>query len=302
MTRAIIYGLLLVVVSYFVATNVGAWPWRRRIRHIGTYVLGTTASVLALIPLFMLVSYLVSHGAPGLNETFFSQAQKPLGEPGSGMKHAILGSLVIVGLASLIGTPIGVFAGIYLAERGTSRFAQSVRFLSEVMTGLPSIIAGILAYSVLVVRYGFSGWSGAMALSVLMIPVITRVTEESIRLVPAQLREASLGLGADHWRTVTRVILPAARSGILTGIILAIARVGGETAPLLFTAVGQNQVQLDPRQAMSALPLSIYTNQNQAFEVSQRLAVSGALFLVIWIGLINFAVRWISSRMQAKLA
>ena len=303
MIHSLLIGVPATVFLYFVAVALAPWTIKRQLRHYATYVLGVAATLLAIVPLVMLVYYLVKAGAPGLNAQFFAEAQKPLGESGSGMRHAIIGSLIIVGRASLIGIPIGVGAGVYLAEVGKGKFAAAIRFLAEVLTGLPSIIAGILGYALIVARFGhFSGWAGAIALSVLMIPVITRVTEEAIRLVPRQLTEGSLALGAPQWKTVWHVVLPAARSAILTGIVLAVARVGGETAPLLFTSAGQSIVQFDPNKAMAALPLSIYLNANQPFDSSRQLAITGALFLVLWIALVNLAMRWLAIRTQPKLS
>lgn len=303
MIRALLIGGVGIVAVYAILMLVLPWESKRRVRHIATYALGVTCTIIALIPLVMLVTYLVKAGAPGLGADFFTQVQKPIGEPGSGMKHAIIGSLIIVSLASAIGVPIGILCGIYLAEVGKGKFAAAIRFLSEVMTGLPSIIAGILGFALIVARYErFSAWAGALALSILMIPVVTRVTEEAIRLVPKALREASFGLGAQRWQTVVKVVLPSARSAILTGVILAVARVGGETAPLLFTAAGQSLINTDPSRAMAALPLSIYLNANQPFDTSKQLAISGALFLVIWIAFVNFVIRWIAAKTQPRLS
>lgn len=302
MIRLLLILALVCVIGYAIAVAVSPWEIKRRLRHYSAYAIGLISALLALIPLVMLIGYLAQKGAPGLNTVFFTSTQRPLGEPGSGMKHAILGSLMIVGLASIIGVPIGIAAGIYLAEFGKGKFANMVRFLAEVLTGLPSIIAGILGYTLIVVRFGgFSAWAGAFALAILMIPVITRVTEEAILLVPKGLVEASLGLGAGKFITVWRIVLPAARSAIMTGIILAVARVGGETAPLLFTSAGQSIVNLNPGKATAALPLSIYLNANQPFESSQNLAITGALFLVIWIALINLVMRWIAVKTQPRL-
>lgn len=303
MGAVFVWTAAALIAGYLAIVPILPWPLKRKVRHYSTHALGLAATVLALVPLALLVYYLVKAGAPGLNWQFFAEVQRPLGEPGSGMKHAIVGSLIIVGIAAAIGVPIGVGAGIYLSEFGRGKFAAVIRFLAEVLTGLPSIIAGILAYTMIVVRTGhFSGIAGSVALSVLMIPVITRVTEESIRLVPNNLREASLALGAPQWRTIWTVILPAARSGILTGIVLAVARVGGETAPLLFTTAGQTTLRTNPNEAMAALPLSIYLNSNQPFEVSRQLAITGALFLVVWIAAINLAVRMFAARSKHKTA
>lgn len=300
--RYVIWTVIVLLVVYAVVLRTLPWQTRRRVRHVATVCVCGLGAFLAVIPLVFLLGYLVKDGIHGLNKDFFTQAQKPLSEPGSGMLHAIIGSVIIVGMAAVIGIPIGVLGGVYLSEYGKGKFAKVIRFLADVMTGLPSIIAGILGYQLIVVRAGgFSGLAGAIALSFLMIPVITRVTEESLHLVPKALREASLGLGVGISRTIWHVVLPAARSGILTGIILAVARVGGETAPLLFTTAGQSEITTNPMQAMAALPLSIYLNSSQPYDTSRQLAATGALFLVLWICLINVGVRYIASRSSVKM-
>lgn len=297
--RGAIFAIVGLLAAYGILVTVLPWDARRKLRHGATYLVGGLGAALALVPLVLLVTYLVRAGVPGLSLEFFTKTQAPLGEAGGGFLHAILGTIEIVALASAMGVPIGVLAGIYLAEVGRGWLAGAIRFLAEVLTGLPSIIAGILGYTLIVVRTGeFSALAGAIALAVLMVPVITRVTEEAIRLVPPSLREASFGLGIGQWRTVWHITLPSAKSAILTGIVLAIARVGGETAPLLFTAVGQSIVNFDPTKAMAALPLSIYANANQPFDVSKQLAVTGALVLVASIGLVNLLVRWLTVRSE----
>jgi phosphate transport system permease protein len=302
MISILLWAIPALAVLYAILVTVLPWEGKRKVRHVATYALGATGVVIALFPLVLVVSYLVARGAPGLDATFFTEVQKPLGEDGSGLLHAMLGSLMIVTMASCIGVPVGVLAGIYLAEIGKGWFADAVRFLAEVLTGLPSIIAGILGYALFVApnQQQYSALAGAAALSVLMIPVVTRVTEESVRLVPRGLREASYGLGAGQFQTVWKVVIPSARSAILTGIVLAVARVGGETAPLLFTTAGQSVINWKPTEATAALPLSIYLNANQPFESSQQLAVTGALFLVMWIALVNVVMNWIAHRTRPK--
>ncbi|HRJ27249.1 MAG TPA: phosphate ABC transporter permease PstA [Fimbriimonadaceae bacterium] len=303
MLRAFVLGIPILIVIYYVVIGLLPFAQRRKARHAATLVLGGAAVVLALIPLVLLITHLVREGWGGLSLDFFTQDQKPIGQTGGGMRHAIIGSLIIVGMASCIGIPVGVLAGIYLAEVGKGKFAATIRFLSEVLTGLPSIIAGILGYTLIVMRYNqFSAIAGAVALAILMIPVITRVTEEAILLVPKSMREASYGLGSSQTQTVIKVVLPAARSAILTGIVLAVARVGGETAPLLLTAVGQSTLQTDVTKSMAALPLSIYLNANQPFDSSQQLAVTGALFLVLWIAFVNLTISAIAAKTRPRLS
>lgn len=302
MIRALIWAIPTLIAIYFVALQVLPWRVRRQVRHVVTVATCGFGAVLAVVPLVLLIGYLVKNGAAGLNADFFTQTQRPFGEPHSGMLHAIIGSLIIVGSAAIIGVPIGILGGIYLSEFGHTKLATFIRFLADVLTGLPSIIAGILGYQLIVAStHSFSGLAGAVALSLLMIPVIARVTEESLRLVPKALREASLGLGVGPARTTWHVVLPAARSGILTGVILAIARVGGETAPLLFTTAGNTELVTNPSRAMAALPLSIFLNSSQPFDSSKQLAITGALFLVAWICLINVSVRWFATRASVRL-
>ncbi len=295
------------LVAYFVALAVLPWEKRRKLRHFATYAMGYIGAVVALIPLLLLIWHLAKEGLPGINADFFFKGEKPTGMPGGGYANAIVGSGIIVLLAALVGVPIGILAGIYLAEVGKGWFAATIRFLAEVLTGLPSIIAGILVYLLVVMNLkDVEGWknfnavAGAIALALLMIPVITRVTEEAIRMVPGGLREASYGLGVPQWRTVLHVVLPAARSGILTGVVLAIARVGGETAPLLFTTLGNREIIWDPRQSMGALPLSIYNGAKSPSDINIELAVSGALFLVFWVALVNVIIRWLAIKFQPK--
>lgn len=308
MLRALVIGVPILLVVYVILANTLPWDQRRTLRHYATYFWGVLGTVVALVPLLMLLGYLFKEGAPGLTAAFFTHAELPDGQPGGGFANAMIGSVMVVGLAALIGVPIGVLAGIYLAEIGRGWVANAIRFLAEVLTGLPSIIAGILAYVLIVMHMGDRpGWSnfnavaGAIALSFLMIPVITRVTEEAVRMVPAHLREASYGLGATQWRTVWSVVLPAARSGILTGVVLAVARAGGETAPLLFTIQGNRDIVWDPRNAVSALPLSIYNATQSPSDVNLKMAVTGALFLVILVALTNFGIRWFAVRSQPRL-
>ncbi len=308
MIATLLIGSLVAVAVYQIGLRLLPWATQRKVRHLTTYGMGYLGSLLAIIPLVLLVAYLVKAGGPGLNWTFLTAAEKPVGQPGGGFANAIVGSGIIILLASLVGVPIGLLAGIYLAEVGKGWFAATIRFLAEVLTGLPSIIAGILAYTLFVMHLrnvpgwsNFNGVAGALALCFLMIPVITRVTEEAIRMVPNHLREASMGLGVGQWRTVWHVVLPAARSGILTGVVLAIARVGGETAPLLFTTLGTREIVTDPRQAMGALPLSIYFGAGSPSDLNVQLAITGALFLVIWIALVNIGIRWLSILTQPRL-
>ncbi len=309
MLKTLLIAVPILFIAFQITKQLVPWETRRKMSHYGSYIGGVVGSILALTPLVFLMIYLVKEGGPGFTAAFFTESQKPIGQPGGGYLNAIVGSLLIILMASGIGVPIGVLAGIYLAEVGKGRFAATVRFLSEVLTGLPSIVAGILGYTLIVMKIQdvpgwkpYSGFAGAVALSFLMIPVITRVTEEAIRLVPKAQREASFGLGVGQWRTVWHVVLPAARSAILTGVVLAVARVGGETAPLLFTALGNREIITNVREPMSALPLAIYFDAGSPSDINVQLAVTGALFLVVWIALVNLVIRWIAAKTQPKLS
>jgi len=244
--------------------------------------------------LFIILGYIIVRGAPALNWAFFTQRPAPLGQTGGGVAPAILGTLTMVGIGSLIGIPVGVGAGIYLAEFGRGRFANLVRFIADLMTGLPSIAIGAFAWAILVRRvfHSYNPVAGGVALAVIMIPIITRTVEEILKLVPNNLREASLALGTPQWKTIISVVLPVARGGILTGIILSVARVSGETAPLLLTVLGNSFASNDLRGPMAALPLEIYQYATKSpFADSVTKAWGASLVLIIIIGLLSLSVR-----------
>jgi phosphate transport system permease protein len=248
--------------------------------------------LLVLLPLVAIFGYLVYRGVGSINWAFLTQTPKPVGEPGGGMANAIVGSAFILGIASLLGVPIGVGAGIYLAEFGRHRFGDVIRFTADVLNGVPSIVIGIVAYSIVVLyQRHFSALAGGVALAIMMIPTITRTTEEMLLLVPQALREASYGLGIPRWRTTLSITLRTAISGVITGIMLAFARVAGETAPLLFTAFGNQYWNLRMDQPTAALPLQIYVYANSPYDDWHRQAWAGALVLVVTIFFINVLVR-----------
>ena len=254
-----------------------------------TYV----AAVLAVVPLIAILVYLLSKGAAALTPEFFTELPSPVGQPGGGMANAIVGTLVLVGTASAIGLPIGIGAGLYLAERGRSRLADVVRFLSDVLNGIPSIVVGIFAWQFLVRPMGhFSALAGAVALAVMMIPLVTRTTEEMIRTVPASLREAALALGYTRWRTSLTVVLRTAMAGIVTGALVSIARIAGETAPLLFTALGNQFWSTSLDQPIAALPLQIFVYATGPFEEQHALAWAGALVLIGIVLVISLLARF----------
>lgn len=255
------------------------------------------AAALVLVPLFAIFGYLVYRGVGSLDVAFFTQVPKPVGEVGGGMANAIVGSGTILGLASLLGVPIGIGAGIYLAEFGRNRFGDLVRFTADVLNGVPSIVMGISVYALIVVKQKhFSAFAGATALGIMMIPTITRTTEEMLLMVPQNLREAALALGVPKWRTTLSISLKTANAGVITGIMLAFARVAGETAPLLFTAFGNAFWNLDPRQPTAALPLQIFTYAISPFEDWHRKAWGGALVLVALIVVSVSLVRYVAGR------
>ncbi len=265
---------------------------RRRIVDSAAVLIAGGCTVALLAPLVLIFGYLLVEGVSALNLDFFTQLPKPVGELGGGMANAIVGSVILVALAALIGLPIGVLTGVYLAEHGQTASGATVRFCADVLNGVPSIVIGIYAYTLVVLPMkGFSAYAGGIALAVIMLPIVARTTEEMIRLVPTSLREASLALGIPMWRTTLRVVLRTARGGIVTGIMLAIARVAGETAPLIFTAFGNQYWQSGLRGPISSLPVQIYTYAISPFDDWHRQAWAGALVLTMLIASTSLAVR-----------
>ncbi len=266
--------------------------WRRLKDYLATaFAISTVVIVLA--PLVAIFGYLVYRGIGSLNLAFLTQIPKPPGELGGGMANAIAGSALILAIASLIGVPLGIGAGIYLAEYGQNRFGDSVRFVSDVLNGVPSIVIGIVAYAIVVLRQKhFSALAGGVALAIMMVPTITRTTEEMLLLVPNVLREAAYGLGVSRWRTTLSIVLRTATSGIITGVMLAFARVAGETAPLLFTAFGNQYWNWKLDQPTAALPLQIFTYAISPYDDWHRQAWAGALVLIVLIVSAVAAVRY----------
>lgn len=253
--------------------------------------------VLVLAPLIAIFGYLVYRGVGSINWAFLTQLPKPVGEPGGGMANAIVGSIFILAIASIIGVPFGIGAGIYLAEFGRNRFGSGVRFTADVLNGVPSIVIGIVAYSIVVLyQRHFSALAGGVALAIMMVPTICRTTEEMLLLVPQALREAAYGLGVPRWRTTLSIVLRTATSGVITGIMLAFARVAGETAPLLFTAFGNQFWNLRYDQPTAALPLQIFVYAISPYDEWHRLAWAGALVLIILIVTSVAAVRYVVRR------
>jgi phosphate transport system permease protein len=269
---------------------------RRRITdHVMTGVAVLTV-ILVLVPLFAIFAHLVYRGVGSINWAFLTQTPKPVGEAGGGMANAIVGSGLILALASILGVPLGVGAGIYLAEFGRNRLGDVIRFTADVLNGVPSIVIGIVAYAIVVLAQGhFSALAGGVALAIMMIPTIARTTEEMLLLVPRALREAAYGLGIPRWRTTLSITLRTATSGVITGIMLAFARVAGETAPLLFTALGNQFWNVKINEPTAALPLQIYTYALSPYDDWHRQAWAGAFVLIILIvtavAAVRFAVR-----------
>lgn len=279
--------------SVAVQQGVPAISWRRRITdHLMTGVAVLTV-VLVLAPLIAISGYLVYRGVGSINWAFLTQTPKPVGELGGGMANAVAGSAFILGIASIIGVPFGIGAGIYLAEFGRNRFGSGIRFTADVLNGVPSIVIGIVAYSIVVLyQKHFSALAGGVALAIMMVPTICRTTEEMLLLVPQALREAAYGLGIPRWRTTLSITLRTATSGVITGIMLAFARVAGETAPLLFTAFGNQFWSLHYDQPTAALPLQIYVYALSPYDDWHRQAWAGALVLIVLIVTAVAAVRY----------
>jgi phosphate transport system permease protein len=266
--------------------------FRKAKNHLMTALM-VAATAAVLIPLGLIFFHIVKMGVSSLSLDFFTQIPKPTGEAGGGMANGMLGSLVMIGMASLIGLPVGIFGAIYLAEFGGGRTSTAIRFAADVLSGTPSIITGMVAYTLLVVPLkGFSALAGAVALAMIMIPIVLRTTEEQLKMVPGSLREASLALGVPLWRTSLKVTLRSALSGVMTGILLAIARVAGETAPLLFTALGNQFWGKKLTEPMAAIPLQIFNFAIAPYEDWHRLAWAGALVLVTVMFSLSLTARY----------
>jgi phosphate transport system permease protein len=280
--------------------NLRVSLWRRAVDLLATLVAGG-AVILVLLPLGAVFGYLVYKGIGSLNWAFLTQIPKPVGEVGGGMANAIAGSALILAIASVIGVPIGIGAGIYLEEYGRGRFGDVIRFTADVLNGVPSIVIGIVAYGVVVLRQRhFSALAGGVALGIMMIPTITRATEEMLLLVPISVREAAYGLGIPRWRTTLSITLRTATSGVITGVMLAFARVAGETAPLLFTAFGNAYWNWNVNQPTAALPLQIFVYAISPFDEWHRQAWAGALILIVLIVVSVSAVRIVAGRGMLK--
>ena len=282
------------VTSDFAAAPISLW---RRAMNSWATLAAAASVVLVLVPLGAVFGYLVYKGIGSINWAFLTQIPKPVGESGGGMANAIAGSAFILLIASVMGVPIGIGAGIYLAEYGRNRFGDLVRFTADVLNGVPSIVIGIVAYGIVVLtQKHFSALAGGVALAIMMIPTITRTTEEMLLLVPNAVREAAYGLGVSRWRTTLSITLRTATSGVITGVMLAFARVAGETAPLLFTAFGNQYWNWKMNQPTAALSLQIFTYAISPFDEWHRQAWAGALILIVLIVAAVSAVRIVAGR------
>lgn len=270
---------------------------RRRVVDRFMTALAALTVLLVLLPLGAIFAYLIYRGFGSISWAFLTQLPKPVGEAGGGMANGIVGTVFILGIASVMGVPLGIGAGIYLSEYGQNRFGDLVRFVADVMNGVPSIVIGIVAYGLVVLRQKhFSAIAGGVALAIMMVPTITRTTEQMLLLVPHALREAAYGLGVPRWRTTLSITLRTATSGVVTGIMLAFARVAGETAPLLFTAFGNQFWNLHANQPTAALSLQIFNYAISPFDEWHRQAWAGALVLIVLIVAAVSAVRLAVSR------
>lgn len=269
----------------------------RKIINFLALSLCATFSLIVMFPLFSLLGYVISKGIQVINWDFFFNLPAPAGESGGGLGNAILGTIYMVGIAVILALPIGIMNGIYLSEFGSQKLAKAVRFLSDVFTGVPSIVVGIFVYIILVKTLRtFSAFAGGVALAIIMIPIIIRTTEEMLRLVPNTLREASLALGATSWRTTVSVVIPSAAKGIITGVMLAVARAAGETAPLLFTALNSRYWPGDLFTPTASLPVYIFTYAIAPYASWQDLAWAGAFVLISMVLLVNLFAKLVSSR------
>lgn len=273
----------------------------RKVKNILFTSLVVFSAILILVPLFIIVKFVISEGAGAINWSFFSELPKPVGEIGGGMKHAILGTIYIVTLGAMISVPIGITCGVYLSEFSKSKLAKTLKLTVDLLSGIPSIVIGIFAYLIVVVPLkSFSALAGGIALSIIMLPIIIKTSEEILKLVPNHIREAGLALGLPRWKVILFIILKGEISNLLTGIILAISRASGETAPLLFTAFGNMFLNYDMKQPMATLPVQIYTYAISPFKDWQRQAWAGAFVLMVIILGMNLIARFLLNKIRYK--
>lgn len=273
----------------------------RKIKNYLFFALVLLSAALVLIPLFLVLKFVMVQGWSSLSLSFFTEIPKPVGETGGGMKHAIFGTIYIVLLGALIAVPIGITCGIYLSEFAKSKLSKTLKLTVDLLSGIPSIVIGIFAYLMVVVKLkSFSALAGGVALSIIMLPIIIKTSEEILKLVPTHIREAGLALGLPRWKVILFIILKGSVSNLLTGIILAISRAAGETAPLLFTAFGNMYLSYDLNKPMATLPVQIYTYAISPFKDWQRQAWAGAFVLMVLILTMNLFARYVLSKIKDK--
>ena len=264
----------------------------RKAKNLFMGFLIALGTVIVVAPLVWIFVYLIAQGIGALSLDFFTKVPAPEGEAGGGWLNAISGSLIMLLIAAIVGVIVGVSGGVFLAEFPRHPLMPTVRMVSDVLSGIPAIVVGLVVYSLVVLTTRqFSGFAGGLALGLLMIPIVVRTTEEVLKLVPLSVREAGMALGLPQWRVIVSIVLPAATAGIVTGVMLALARVAGEAAPLLFTAFGNNLLNLDPSKPMSALPLQIFIGATSSYDVNQNQAKAGSLVLIVLIFLASLAAR-----------
>lgn len=270
---------------------------KRKLTQKVMFFLSVMSAFIGIAVLFLILGYIIYKGAGGINLDFFTELPTPVGISGGGMANALIGSFYLIGFASLFSIPAGILIGVYLSEFGRGPFASAVRFTSETLTGVPAIVMGIFAYSIVVIPMGrFSAIAGAFALSLIMLPIIVRSTEELLKMVPESLREASLALGIRRWKTIIRIVLGTAKPGIVTAVMLAIARVGGEAAPLLFTAFGNSYMNWMPDGPMASLPVQLYVYAISPYEDWHQKAWAAALVLMGIVLIANIIARVYAKR------
>ncbi len=258
-------------------------------------------AIISALPLILILIYVLRQGISAIDWSFFISMPKPVGEPGGGIANALIGTILIVLVASVMAIPVGIMAGVYLSEKPDSRLSKAARLSIEILNGTPSIVMGILAYLVLVITTGgFSAFSGSFALAVMMLPLVVRTTEETLLLIPGTLKEAALALGAPYYRVIFKIIIPSGFSGIINGVMLAVARVAGETAPLLFTAFGNPYMNWDIFEPMNSLPLLIYNYATSPYQNWHRLAWGASLVLIVIVLLLNLISRWATRRWKVR--
>ncbi len=270
---------------------------RRKIMSSLFTVLIAVLAITSIVPLFMIVSHIFKEGLSSIRPEFLTSLPKPVGESGGGIANALVGTIMLIAIASVISLPPGIMTGLFLAERKNSKLGEVVRLCVEVLQGIPSIVIGLIIYMWVVKPTGsFSALSGGIALAIMMLPIIVRTTEETMKLIPESLKEASLALGAPYYHTILKVILPAGINGIITGVLVSIARIAGETAPLLFTAFGNPFMNLNPLKPIATLPHLIFNYAISPYEDWHGLAWGASIVLVLFILLLNFVSRTIASR------